>query len=133
MAEKSRELVKKAGIIPRLDLAPKNEKGVATPNGPHKVKLLEEKIVKGTDYQTGEEREEMKWIFEEKGKNCFYTVPVKNKNGELHYLIQRMAEVELLDEVILEAKKKGMKTYIDVQEVDEKEDSDEEIPVIEDE
>lgn len=124
MADKSRELVKKAGIIPRLDLAPKNEKGIATPNGPHKVKLLDEKAVMGTDYQTGVEREEMKYIFEENGEQKFYSVPIKDKNGELHYLIQRMADVELQDEIILEAKKRGLKTYIDVV-------VDEEIPVLE--
>ncbi len=79
----------------------------------------------GTEYQTGVEREEVKWIFEENGEHKFYSVPIKDKNGELHYLIQRMAEVELLDDIVLEAKKKGIRTYIDVMV--------EEIPVAEEE
>ena len=115
--EKSKELVKKAGIIPRLELARQLEGGGTRSTGPHIVRVLDEKLVIGKDYQTGAEREEMRYLLEEAGEKKSYSVPVKDKNGELHYLIQRFAEIEPGEEIILEAKKKGIRTYIDLQRV----------------
>jgi hypothetical protein len=128
MPAKSRELLQEAGIVPLLKLAVQLEGGGTKTTGPHKVKLIEEKQIVGTDYMTGKERDEIMWIFEEDGNKKAYSVPIKDKQGELHYLIQRMAEVEIGDEIILEAKKKGPKTYIDLQ----KTNNQNEIPIVED-
>ena len=115
MGDTSKQLVEQAGIIQQLKLMIQLEEGGTKPTGPHTVKLLEEKAIMGNDPMTGKEREEIKWIFEENGAKKYYKVPIKNKEGELHYLIQRMAEVNIGDEIILEAKKKGIKNYIDLQ------------------
>jgi hypothetical protein len=136
--EKSKELVKKAGIIPQLQLAIKikleNGKiGGTKSTGPHKVKVLEEKVVMGTDYQTGQEREEMKYILEENGEKKSYNVPVKDKQGNLHYLIQRFAEVEPEEEVVLEARQKGIKTYISLERLNPSTPDNEEMPTINEE
>jgi hypothetical protein len=132
--KESKELLKKAGIVPRLELARQLEGGGTRSTGPHIVKVLDEKIVVGKDFQTGAEREEMKYLLEEAGEKKTYSVPVKDKNGELHYLIQRFAEIEPGEEIILEAKKKGIRTYIDLQRVNNitgKTKTDD-IPVVED-
>jgi len=121
----SQQLVKKAtseGAIPPpfLQLATQikdeagNKKGVQG-TGPHKVKFISDKIVKGHDYKTKEERDEVEYVFEEEGLKKRYRVPVKNKNGELHYFVQRMAEAKAGEEIILEYKKKegSFEGYID--------------------
>ena len=112
--QQSQELVKKAGIVPRLVLATKEESGATISTGPHRVKILSEKIVKGIDYQTQQERHEMEYIFEENGEKKTYNVALKDKQGQLHYLIQRFAEIEPGTELILEVKRKGIKNYVDV-------------------
>ena len=112
--ENCKAIVSKAGIVPRLQLVRK-EGDVAVPTGQHKVKLISDKLVKGADYQSGVERPEVQFLLEEGGVKKTYNVPVKDKNGDVHYLVQRFAEIEAGEEIILEAKKKGVKTYIDLQ------------------
>jgi len=148
---KSQELVEKAtaeGSIPppRLQLATQitdeagNKKGV-NGTGPHEVKFISDKIVKGKEYQTQQERLEVEYTFEEKGQKKRYSVPVKDKKGELNYFVQRMAEVEIGEVITLEYKriKGSVKGYIDFQRiVDEPEQtstaevSDDDIPIVED-
>lgn len=137
----SKTILKKANIVPRLQLAIQlkdeqgNKKGVKG-TGPHRVKLISDKIVKGTEYQTGTERYEIEYLLEENGEKKKYRVPMKDKNGEIHYLIQRFAEIPEGTEVILEYQRKGLKGYIDIQVVGEQEikdieeDIDEDIPII---
>jgi hypothetical protein len=125
---KSKYLLKAANIIPDLKLAIQRPNGGTDSTGPHKVKLIEDKIVMGTDYQTGKEREEVKYIVEENGEQKQYSVPVKDKSGELHYLIQRLSEFNEGDEVILECLKKGVKSYISVRRPDEGQGED--IPIV---
>lgn len=110
----SQELMLKANIIPRLKLAAKDEKGAVRGTGPHKVKILEDKLQKGKDPQTGEVRDITRFIFEEDGVKKQYDVPIKDKAGELHYLIQRLSEVPEGAEITLEYKRKGLKGYIHV-------------------
>ncbi len=150
----SQQLVKratKAGKmpIPRLQLCNRVEKKVngevelnddgkpkmvVVGTGPHTVMLISEKYAKGTDYITKQERTEVEYIFEEKGQKKRYNVPVKDKNDELHYFVQRMSELAHGEVVILEYKKNGMTGFIDVkrtvnQEVGIKNTG--EIPIIE--
>ena len=132
--EQSKSIIQKAGIVPFLQLAEKLEGGGVKGTGAHKVKIISDKVVKGTDYQTNEERYEVQYLVEENGQKKKYKVPVKDKNGEVHYLVQRLAEIEEGTEIILEYKRRGLKGYIDVQRanlITPEKVATEEIPIIE--
>jgi len=130
----SSQLLQKANIIPLLQLGVKQEGGGVKSTGSHKVKFISDKIIKGKDYQTGKEREEVEYLFEEEGLKKRYSVPIKNENDELHYFVQRMAEVKEGEEIIIEMKYKGSKNYIEFRRTEELEQSpqqDDDIPIIE--
>ena len=65
----SKILLDKAGIIPRLNLGTKTDKGVI-PTGPHRVKILEDRVQKGKDKQSGEIIDIVRYTFEENGEKC---------------------------------------------------------------
>jgi hypothetical protein len=140
--EQSKELIKKFNITPFLKLAIKLEGGGVEGTGPHHVKLLEDKIVKGTDFK-GNERFEVQYLVEENGEKKKYRVAMKDENGELHYLVQRLAEFKEGNDIIMEYKRQGKRGYIDVRGIKEgiiTEDKEElpiisydDIPVVEDE
>ncbi len=109
----SQALMKQAGILPKLKLGIKEEGKAPVPTGPHKVKILEDKIKKGKDAQ-GNIIDVVHYVVEEEGVKKFYEVPVKDKIGNLHYLVQRLSEIPEGQEIILEMKKKGIKNYISV-------------------
>lgn len=108
----SRQLLSVAGLTPKLRLGNKTAKGVVS-SGPHRVRVLEDKIVKGLDV-SGKEIEYVEYILEENGEKKNYKTKLKDKAGKLSYLVQRLAEINEGDEVILEMKKSGMKNYIEV-------------------
>lgn len=102
-----------ANIIPKLRLAIKEEGKAPVPTGPHRVKILSDNTQKGKDRE-GNIIPIVRYVFEENGEQKRYDVPVKNKEGELHYLIQRLSEIEEGQEIILEMKKRGAKNYVNV-------------------
>lgn len=110
--ENSKKLMAAAKITPKLRLGVKTEKGV-TPTGPHKVKMISDKIIMGKD-EKGKPIEVVEYTIEENGEVKIYQVKVKNKEGQLNYLVQHLAEVSAGQEVILEMKKAGIKNYISV-------------------
>lgn len=117
--ENSKKLLKEAKIYPRLKLAVQvtntsTGKKSVQGTGPHRVKLVKDKLSQGTEFETGKEREEVHYLVEENGELKKYTCPRLNKQGELHYLVQRFAEVEEGQEIMLEYKRKGVKGYIEV-------------------
>lgn len=130
----SQELLKKAGILPRLHLGTKTEKGVK-PMGAKRVKLIEDKIIKKVDARTAKEIEYVRYILEEGGEQKYYDTKLRGMDGKLSYLVQRLAEVKEGKEVIMEMKKQGMKNYIEVIpventtsiEVDSEDSDDEEV------
>lgn len=124
--KKSQDLVEQAGIKPKLNLAEKTDKGVQG-TGPHTVKLVSDRIVKGTEYETQKEIQEVEYTVEEDGVEKTYNVPVKDKLDKLHYLVQRLAQYNEGDIVVMEYKRKGIKGYIEVRK--ENEDT-EEVPVV---
>ena len=133
----SMELLKKANITPKLKLAIQTKKGVQG-TGPHRVKLLQDKEAMGTEPRTGKEREEIAYLVEENGQKKSYRVPKLGSDGQIHYLVQRLAEFNEGDEVILEYTRKGIKGYISVLPVDDKEIDEqsvdyEDIPIVENE
>ncbi|MEK7180114.1 MAG: hypothetical protein AAB706_01450 [Patescibacteria group bacterium] len=137
----SNELLHRAGILPKLRLGVKQPKGGVKPTGSHRVKILEDKIVRKNDPTAGKEVEYVRYIVEENGEKKQYDTKLKDKNGELSYLVQRLAEIKEGEEVILEMKKQGMKNYVEVSaisdgesvEVDEDEHEGEGIVEIDDE
>lgn len=137
--KQSKAILEHAGVIPKLRLAPKDEAGVARPNGPHRVKLLEDHVNNDIDKDTGKQIQVVKYIVEEDGEKKMYKVPVKNKAGtEVHYLVQHLSEVAEGEEIILEAKRRGPKMFIQVTKVGsthvadvEEEEVDEEADVTE--
>lgn len=109
----SKALLVQAKIIPRLRLAIKEDGKAPQPTGPHRVKLISDNTQNGKDHE-GKVVPIVRYILEENGEQKRYDVPVKNKEGELHYLVQRLAEVSEGQEIILEMKKKGIKNYVSV-------------------
>lgn len=109
----SQELLKQAGIQPKLRLGNKTPHGVVS-NGPHRVKMLADKVVKGTHPKTGKEIDYVRYLVEENGETKTYQTKQLNDKGELSYLVQRLAEIKEGAEVILEMKKQGVKNYIEV-------------------
>ena len=103
-----------AGIKPRLRLGNKKDGGGVDSTGPHTVKFIKDRVVKGKNPETGKEREEVEYTFEEDGVEKTYNTPVKNKEGDLSYLVQRMADYNYGDFMILEMKRIGIKNYISI-------------------
>lgn len=100
--------------MPKLRLGAKQEKGGVKSTGPHRVKLLEDKIVRHNDRE-GKETEFVRYIVEENGEKKMYETRLKSKQtGDLSYLVQRLAEVNEGEEVILQMKREGAKNYIEV-------------------
>jgi len=146
--QKSEEILKQANIVPLLRLVVQKEGGGTEGTGPHKVKLLEDKIGKRVNPRTGKEEYVVIYFVEEDGIKKRYPVPLKGEDGQVHYLIQRIGPLAPGTEVILEYKRRegSVKGFIDVKEVIKEtpeipkeetisleEISDEEIPIIEDE
>lgn len=109
----SKKLLIQAKIIPKLRLAIKEEGKAPVPTGPHRVKIISDGVQNGKDYE-GKVVPIVRYIFEENGEQKRYDRPVKNKEGELDYLVQQLSEVPEGSELILEMKKKGIKNYVSV-------------------
>ncbi len=114
----SKELMSKAGIKPKLKLGVKTDRGVQA-TGPHKVKMISDKIVPGLDRETGKVIEYVKYVVEEDGVEKEYRTRLKHKEtGELQYLVQNLSQIEEGQEVIMEMKKAGLKNYVEVRHID---------------
>ena len=130
----SKALLKEAGIQPKLRLGTKKAGGGVIPNGQHRVKMIADKVIKGNDPKTGKETEYVRFLVEENGETKTYQTKKLNDKGELSYLVQRLAEINEGQEVILEMKKQGIKNYIEVtpingtEQVEIEDDDHEEIP-----
>lgn len=127
--DKSKELVQQAGIVPNLQLAIHQERGGIKSTGPHTVKIIEEKLINTTNYETGKQVPTMRYFLEENGEKRQYDVEVKDINGNLDYRIQKMAQFEVGQVLILEVKKNGKKNYTDMRLAEEGEATNE-IPII---
>lgn len=129
----SKELLKRSGIMPKLRLAERVGKGVRG-TGPHKVRLIEDKIIRGKDFDSGNPIEKVRYFVEENGEKKQYDTRLKSKDtDELSYFVQRMAEIPEGSEVVLEFKRAGVRGYIEitvgdtVTRADVDDDSDEEL------
>lgn len=113
----SKALMKEANIQPKLKLGKKKAGGGVIPNGAHRVKMIADKVVPGTDPKTGKEIEYVRYLVEENGETKTYQTKKLNEKGELSYLVQELSSINEGQEVILEMKKQGIKNYIDVSPV----------------
>ena len=112
--QNSAELLKRAGILPKLRLVMLSGRG-AQSTGPHTVIMVEDKIVKGMDYEKGEAIEKVRYIMEEEGVRKQYETNLKSKdNGELSYFVQRMAEIEPGTQLTLEYKRYDIRGYVEM-------------------
>jgi len=110
----SRELLKQAGMQPKLRLMRKTENGTVS-TGEHTVRLISDKEGVATDAQTGKDYPTIKYLVEENGELKVYeTRKFDKKTGELNYLVKVLAEYPENSIVKMEAKKVGIKNYIQV-------------------
>lgn len=132
--QKVKDLADKLKIVPRLKLGVKLAGGGVKSTGPHHVKFLEEPmIIMGKDHE-GKPREELKFLVEENGITYRWNVPIKSKDGQPSYMIERLMNIEVGDERTLEMSRQGARNYIDVRAADEAPDEppDEEMDEIAD-
>lgn len=117
--EKLTEIAKAIGVLPKLRLSEETATGGRRSNGPHTVKFLEEPIVvMGKDKQ-GKPRKELKFRVLEGDQQYYWRVPILNKEGQPNYLFERLLDLKVGEERILEMKKSGIISYIDVSKVGE--------------
>jgi len=104
---------------------------VKKPTGPHRIKIIAEKRGKGKNGFTGEEQDELQMIVLEGSKQKMWNVAIKDKSGNLNYLIENLMDIEIGDELVVESKKKakGQGYYTDIKKVASKV-SGETIPTI---
>lgn len=115
----SKLLMKAAQVYPKLRLGVKVQGGGVRSTGKHTVRMIEDKMTKGRDRESGKIIDVVKYILEENGEKREYRVPVKNKEtGELHYLVQALSQVPENGEITMEMKKMGPRNYVEVLNVD---------------
>ena len=114
------EATKKGDYTPQLQLFVKIEGGGTQPTGPHRVKLISDRVIKARDFQTKEEIYKIELLLEEDGVEKTYSFRAKDKLDpkKPHYLVERFANVKAGTEVILEGKKTGKASYVDVKIID---------------
>ena len=110
----SKDILLKAGLLPKLQLGIKTPKGVQS-TGKHTVKVLDDKIIKKPAREEGDDGYYVRYIFEENGQKKQYDCHMKQKGGtDPHYFVQAMAGIEVGEEITLEMKKQGIKNYIEI-------------------
>ena len=112
----SKEIIKKANIYPRLRLFTKTPKGLVS-TGIHRVKLILDKELKGTEFKTGKEIEKVRYLVEENGEKKIFERAKYNKTGDVDYLVIRLAEFEENTEVFLEGSRAGIKNIVKISPV----------------
>ena len=127
-----KDILKQANIVPDLKLFTKREGGGTQTTGPHIVKLIDSKIIKGSEYLTNKEVYIVRLLLEENGEQKKYEFPVKNQKGDVHYLVHRLAEFKEGSEIVLEGKSEGGRSFTSVSSVgDAVESSKENVQTIE--
>ena len=132
----SKEIIKKANIYPRLRLFTKTPKGLVS-TGIHRVKLILDRELKGTELKTGKEIEKVRYLIEEDGERKIFERAKFNKTGDVDYLVIRLAEFEEGTEVFLEGSRAGIKNIVKISpvvggesvEVEDDEHIEDDIPV----
>lgn len=114
----SKQIVKEAGLHPKLKLLIKEEGKAPVPTGEHVIRLLKDKEITKKDITTGKDTAYIRYLVEEHGEIKIYDTRKYSKDtGEISYLVQNLAEYPENSYVIMEAKKQGAKNYISVKPV----------------
>lgn len=116
--ENLKNILKKANVISDLKLFAKDEAGIPRTTGPHTVKLIGDKIIKGTDFDTKKDIYLIRLFLEEDGEKKKYDFPMKDKKGDIHYLVERLAGFSEGSTIVLEGKNQGGRSFTDVHSVD---------------
>lgn len=123
--QKVKEIAKAINLFPKLKLGEKLEKGGVKPTGPHRVKFLEEPVVVLITSE-GKSVKAFRFIVQENEQNYRWIVKILNKENQPNYLVERLMDIEVGEERILEMKKQGARNYIDIRKVDAPEEAEEE-------
>lgn len=115
----SKQIIKDAGIFPKLKIFEKLPGGGTKPTGPHRVKMISDKAVKVKDQKTGEIVQGIRYTVEENGEMKNYTTKLLSEVGGVSYLVEKLAYIEEGEYVILEGTKGYNKNnYIEVKKDD---------------
>lgn len=110
----SKEILLKAGLLPKLQLGIKQAGGGVKSTGKHTVKVVEDKIVKKPP-QEGYDEFYVRYIFEENDQKVQYDTHMRQKGStDPSYFVQTMAGIEAGETISLEMKKAGIKNYIEI-------------------
>lgn len=109
-----REILEKAHELPFLQLVRKKDGGGTEGTGPHRVKLISDKVNQRKNFKTKELEYVVDLEIEEDGVKKIYFFSVKNEADEVHYLVKKLAQFNPGDEVVMEYKREGMTGFIDV-------------------
>lgn len=124
--DKIDEIAKSIGVLPKLRLSEETAAGGRKSNGPHTVKFLEEPVVVMGKDQAGKPRKELKFRVLEGEQQYYWRVPILNKENQPNYLFERLLDLKVGEERVLEMKKIGIRSYIDVSKVGEEHTEQEE-------
>lgn len=117
--EKVKEVMTALGVLPKLRLGLKVKGGGVKSTGPHHVRFLSEPEGVTRKNFEGKPTKFLRFEVECEGIRYHWFVSVLNKEGsDANYLMERLSDIQIGDERILEMTKQGAKNYIDVREVD---------------
>lgn len=77
---------------------------VEVPNGSHRVKILSQKIGRDKNF-AGVEVDMLIMEITDNGVPKIWDMPLKNEDGTLYYMIEKLENVEINEEIIVEAYK----------------------------
>src|SRR3990167_136917 len=110
-------VMKSLGVLPKLRLGTKLKGGGVKSNGAFLVKFLAEPEGQtGKNYE-GKPTKFLRFEVEYKGTRYHWFAAVLNREGQPNYLLERLMEIKVGDERILEMTKQGARNYIDIREV----------------
>jgi hypothetical protein len=124
--ERVKEAAKVLKLYPKLRLGEKLEGGGVKSTGPHTVKITAEPTTTMMLKDTKSVKA-FKFIVEEKGTLYKWLVPLTNEEGEGHYLVEHLLDVEVGEEIVLEMKKRGARNYIDISRTGDVEEEKEDV------
>ena len=113
------DITTKAGLVPKLRLFTKEEGKAPVSTGRHMVRILEAgKGAVEIENKRTHQKELFIWVyFEEKRQKVRYPIPVKNKEGGVHYLVERFAGLEEGDEITIEGINKDGRSFVSIDKV----------------
>lgn len=111
-----KSVMKDMGVLPKLRLGEKIKGAGMKSFGPKKVKFLSEPepITKKI---MGKRQKVLRFEVEHEGTRYWWFVKVLNDENQANYLLERVAEIKVGDERVLELMKQGAINYTDIREV----------------